>query len=173
MDITARIPEMIEPTVADMGFELVRVRLMGGDTPILQIMAERPDGTMTIEGCEELSRALSAFLDVEDPIDGEYNLEVSSPGIDRPLTRLGDFTRFQGLEAKVELNPGHEGQRRFRGRLKGVDGNDILLDAEDGEHRFPWSAVHQAKLVLNDELIKEPPRPVLRDQPPEQSEQEL
>jgi len=170
MDLATRIAEMIEPTVTDMGFALVRVRLMGGNTPILQIMAERPDGTMTIEGCEELSRALSAYLDVEDPIDGEYNLEVSSPGIDRPLTRLSDFTRFQGLEAKVELNAGHEGQRRFRGRLRGVEGSDILLDAEDGEHRLPWHAVHQAKLVLNDELINEPPRPVLADQP---SEQEL
>jgi ribosome maturation factor RimP len=165
MDLSTRIAELIEPTVSDMGFELVRVRLMGGDTPTLQIMAERPDGTMTIEGCEELSRALSAYLDVEDPIDGEYNLEVSSPGIDRPLTRFGDFTRFAGLEVKVELAPGHEGQRRFRGRLKGVDGNDILLEAEDGEHRFPYSAISQAKLVLNDELIKEPPRPVIKDQP--------
>jgi len=168
MDLAARITELIEPTVSGMGYELVRVRLMGGNTPTLQIMAERPDGTMTIEGCEELSRAISAHLDVEDPIAGEYNLEVSSPGIDRPLTRFGDFIRFAGLEAKVELTPGHDGQRRFRGRLKGVDGSDILLEAEDGEHRLPWSAVHQAKLVLTDELINEPPRPVVHDQPIQQ-----
>ena len=106
MELTRRIADLIEPTLNDMGFVLVRVMLTGGHVPTLQIMAERPDGTMNIDDCTELSRALSAYLDVEDPIEGEYNLEVSSPGIDRPLVRLADFSRFAGLEARVELAPG-------------------------------------------------------------------
>lgn len=165
MDLAARIAGLIEPTLTDMGFVLVRVRIMGGNTPTLQVMAERPSGTMNIDDCTELSRALSAYLDVEDPIEGEYNLEVSSPGIDRPLTRLSDFSRFSGLEARVELAPGAEGQRRFKGRLGGVEAGDVVLTDEAGEHRLPYAAIARAKLVLNDELIKEPPRPVLMDPP--------
>ena len=164
MELTRRIADLIEPTLTDMGFVLVRVHLTGGHVPTLQIMAERPDGTMNIDDCTELSRALSAHLDVEDPIEGEYNLEVSSPGIDRPLVRLSDFARFSGLEARVELAPGREGQRRFKGRLGGIEGDDILITDETGEHRLPYTAIARAKLVLTDELINEPPRPVLMDQ---------
>jgi ribosome maturation factor RimP len=161
MELLARIASLIEPTVADMGLSLVRVRLLSGQPPTLQIMAERLDGTMNIDDCTELSRALSALLDVEDPIDGEYNLEVSSPGIDRPLVRLSDFVRFQGLEAKIETDGRDNGRKRFRGRLMGVEERTVLLEGEDGPHRLAYDAITGAKLVLNDELINEPPRPVV------------
>ena len=124
------------PVIEGMGFRLVRLRLMGGRRPTLQVMAERPDGTMEVEDCAELSRALSATLDVEDPIDGEYVLEVSSPGIDRPLTRLGDFERWRGYEAKLELRDAIDGRKRYRGVLAGVEeaageGDQVVLEVED------------------------------------------
>ncbi|GLQ05199.1 ribosome maturation factor RimP [Sneathiella chinensis] len=154
MDPTAKIAELIKPSLEDMGYELVRATFTGGDRPILQIMAEKEDGTMTIEGCEEVSRMVSALLDVEDPISGAYDLEVSSPGIDRPLTRLKDFDRWSGFEAKVELDAAVDGQRRYRGKLLGTDGEMILLNTDTGEtYTLPFSDLRKAKLVLTDELI--------------------
>jgi ribosome maturation factor RimP len=144
------------------GYEIVRLRLMGGGVRRLQIMAERPaadggPGHMEIEDCTVLARAISEVLDAADPISGEYNLEVSSPGIDRPLTRLQDFEVYQGLEAKIELDrPADGGRKRFRGLIAGVEDNSVLIDLEGEEETavvpFPWIA--DAKLVLTDELMK-------------------
>ncbi|WP_169566853.1 ribosome maturation factor RimP [Sneathiella limimaris] len=154
MDPTSKIAELIEPTIADLGYELIRVSYTGGESPVLQIMAEQSDGTMTIEGCEEISHAVSALLDVEDPISDAYNLEVSSPGIDRPLTRLKDFENWSGFEAKVELQEAVDGQRRYRGKLLGVkDGNILIADTAGNKWELPFADLRKAKLVLTDELI--------------------
>ena len=155
MDGNSRIARLIAPPLEAMGFDLVRVRFGGGRRPVLQIMAERPDGTMTVEDCAEVSRAVSAVLDIEDPIPGEYLLEVSSPGIDRPLTRLADFERFKGFDAKVELSLPLNGRKRFRGRLDGLEGEDDvrLEDADAGAVLLPYHAIADAKLLLTDELI--------------------
>lgn len=149
-----RLAEVIRPTVEGMGFALVRVRLMGTKRGTLQVMAERPDGRMEIDDCAELSRALSAVLDVEDPIEGEYTLEVSSPGIDRPLTRLEDFARWKGWVAKLETDALIDGRKRFMGTLEGVDGADVLIALESGVARAPFDALSDAKLVLTDALIE-------------------
>jgi len=129
--------------------------LIGGKgRQTLQVMAERQDRAgMTVDDCADISRALSALLDVEDPLPGAYNLEVSSPGIDRPLTRRDDFARFAGFEAKVELSAPVAGRKRFRGRLKGIDGDMIAIETDDGDAALPFGAVERAKLVLSDELI--------------------
>lgn len=155
MEMLARVAALVTPTIEGMGYELVRLRFTGagGDHATLQVMAERPDGRMTIDDCAELSRALSAVLDVEDPIDRAYRLEVSSPGIDRPLTRLKDFARWAGHEAKVELRHPMDGRKRFRGLLKGVDGEAIVIDVEGTEWRLPFGDVAEGKLVLTDALI--------------------
>jgi len=157
----ARIRALISPTAEDMGFEIVRVRLLGGENGrILQIMAERPNGTMNIEGCAELSRALSALLDVEDPIDASYDLEVSSPGIDRPLTRPKDFENYAGFDAKLELQSPIDGRRRFKGKLEGVDGGEVLMRVQlEGKSEpevigLAWHLLAEAKLILTDELIR-------------------
>ena len=118
-----RLAALLIPSIEGMGFELVRLRLMAGKKATLQIMAERSDGTMEVEDCAELSRQISAVLDVEDPIEREYTLEVSSPGIDRPLTRLKDFDLFEGYEAKIETAEMIDGRRRFKGTLAGVEGS--------------------------------------------------
>lgn len=145
---------MITPSLEDMGYELVRITLTGSDKKVLQIMAEKPDGTMTIDGCTEVSRMVSALLDVEDPISGAYDLEVSSPGIDRPLTRRKDYERWAGFEAKVELDQAVDGQRRYRGVLLGLERGMILLKTDDGQRlELPFADVRKAKLVLTDELI--------------------
>ncbi len=145
---------MIEPTLRDMGFELVRVRMSGGQRPTLQVMAERRDhGPMTVEHCAEISHAISALLDVEDPIAGSYELEVSSPGIDRPLVRPGDFERFAGFEVRVETEMPIAGRRRFRGRLLGLVGDEVRLQLAEGEQPIPFGAIRKAKLVLTDELL--------------------
>jgi ribosome maturation factor RimP len=152
----SRLEPVIEPVVEAAGFRLVRLRLMGGKTKTLQIMAERPDGHMDVEDCARLSRALSDFLEREDPIDGEYVLEVSSPGIDRPLTRLTDFSRWSGHEAKLELTvPDVSGRRRFKGLLLGLDGNDVVIDVDGQRLKFPFRGIAEAKLVLTDKLIQE------------------
>jgi ribosome maturation factor RimP len=117
-------------------------------------MAERPDGTMTVEDCAELSRAVSAILDVEDPIRGEYNLEVSSPGIDRPLVRERDFEKYTGFEAKVEMATPIAGQRRFRGVIDGLDQGQVVLNAQQGQVQLPFEGIEHAKLVLTEALIK-------------------
>lgn len=152
----AEIERLIAPTVIDLGFEIVRVQLTGeGGRRTLQIMAERPDGSMTIDDCADLSASISALLDVEDPIAGAYNLEVSSPGLDRPLTRLRDFRVWAGFEARVEMAVPHHGRKRFRGRLRGVEGQEVLLQTLEDEEilRLPFAEMSRAKLVLTDELI--------------------
>lgn len=151
--VDRRIAAIVQPVVEGLGFELVRVRLMAGRRTTLQIMAERPNGRMEIEDCAVLSRELSAVLDVEDPIDREYSLEVSSPGIDRPLTRLSDFERWKGYVAKLETDEIIGGRKRFKGEIVGVSGDDVVIRLEDGEARAPFSALIDAKLVLTDELI--------------------
>lgn len=149
-----RIAVIVTPTVEGMGFQLVRVRLMGGQRMTLQIMAERPDGRMEVDDCAALSHALSAVLDVEDPIEREYALEVSSPGIDRPLTRLVDFDRWKGWTARLETDALVEGRKRFKGELTGVDGQDVLIALDTGPARIPFEALTDAKLVLTDALIE-------------------
>ena len=153
--IDRRLAEIITPVIEDMGFELVRIRLMGGNTPTLQIMAERPEGGIEVDDCAAISTAVSATLDVEDPIEDNYILEVSSPGIDRPLTRLKDFDTYEGYEAKLETADLIDGRKRFRGVLAGVEGDEVLINIEEGTVglKFDWLA--EAKLVLTDELIKE------------------
>jgi ribosome maturation factor RimP len=147
---------IIAPAVEAAGYRLVRLRLMGDKRKTLQVMAERPDGHMNVEDCAKLSRALSEFLDREDPIEGEYALEVSSPGIDRPLTRLMDFARWSGHEAKLELvAPDTSGRKRFKGMLLGLDGNDVAVDVEGTRLAFPFKTIAEAKLVLTDRLIEE------------------
>ena len=137
-----------------MGFDLVRVQVSEAQRRTLQIMAERlDDGMMTVEDCAAISRSVSALLDVEDPIKGSYTLEVSSPGLDRPLTRLKDYTRFAGLEAKIELRHPMDGQRRFRGRIAGLADDQVQLDMEDTRVTIPYADIERAKLILNDELL--------------------
>lgn len=150
-----RIADIIQPTVKAMGLELVRVRLMGGDTPTLQIMAEKPDGSMEVDDCANLSRALSAHLDVEDPIESEYHLEVSSPGIDRPLTRLVDFERWVGWKAKIETVAKIDGRGRFKGELRGVEDGEVLIEITEGVIGLNFDMIADAKLVMTDELIAE------------------
>ncbi len=154
--LAAVVESIIRPSLVDMGFEIVRVLLMsGGKRQKLQIMAEREDGSLTVDDCAEVSRVVSALLEVEDPIAGAYDLEVSSPGIDRPLTRLKDFERYCGFEARIELRMAQAGQRRFRGRLQGLDGSEILLrDKEERDWRLPFADMVRAKLVLTDDLLQ-------------------
>lgn len=157
----ARVAAIIEPVLEGLGFRLVRVRLIGTGGTTMQIMAEREDGTFTIDDCEAASRALSPVLDVEDPIDGNYNLEVSSPGIDRPLVRVTDFDRWAGYEAKIEMAVAQAGRKRYRGILTGtVDSNAKLRrtdvkgdDVADVE--LPIEEIDEARLVLTDDLIRE------------------
>ncbi len=155
--IDRRLAEIVTPVIEDMGFELVRVRLMGGSKnhKTVQIMAERPGGGIEVEDCAQISTAVSAILDVEDPIEDAYSLEVSSPGIDRPLTRLKDFDTFEGYEAKLETSQMIDGQKRFKGVLAGVEDDEVLINIDAGTVglKFDWLA--DAKLVLTDELIKE------------------
>ena len=138
-----------------MGYEVVRVQISGGQRAILQIMAERADGApMTVEDCADISRSVSALLDVEDPIREAYTLEVSSPGIDRPLTRLKDFERFAGFEARLESRMAIDGRKRFKGMLKGVEDGLVCIDTEQGAARLEFDNILRAKLVLTDELIR-------------------
>jgi ribosome maturation factor RimP len=153
--IDRRLASIVAPTVEGMGFRLVRLRLMGGKRITLQVMAERVDGTMEVEDCARLSRALSAVLDVEDPVEREYVLEVSSPGIDRPLTRLEDFDRWEGHEARLETAEMIDGRRRFKGILAGTDGTRVLIEVEQGTIGLEFDWLIDAKLALTDELIAE------------------
>jgi ribosome maturation factor RimP len=158
---TTKIEAMIAPSLEAMGFRVVRVAVTGGRRATLQIMAERTDDrAMRVEDCTEISRTVSALLDVADPIAGAYLLEVSSPGIDRPLVRREDFARFAGFEAKVELSAPVDGRKRFRGRLLGVEGDDVRLLVDALPVALPITAVTRAKLVLTDELLAHtsPPR---------------
>ena len=154
---------VFEPVIEKAGFRLVRLRLMGSGAKTLQVMAERPDSSMDVEGCASLSHALLDFIEAENPIEGEYEIEVSSPGIDRPLTRPMDFARWAGHEAKIELHTPIENvggdqsrpRKRFRATLLGLDGQDVMIRADNTDIKFPFRAVANAKLVLTDKLINE------------------
>ena len=157
--IDRRLADIVGPVIEGLGFELVRVRLMGGKTRVLQIMADRPEGGIEVDDCGTISTAVSAVLDVEDPIEDQYILEVSSPGIDRPLTRLKDFEMWKGWEARVETSELIDGRRRFKGLLAGTEGDEVLIEIEDGGAevtiglQFDW--LSDAKLILTEELITE------------------
>jgi ribosome maturation factor RimP len=155
-ELEIRILDMIEPVAAELGLDIVRVRVMGGDVPTLQIMAERPDGTMTVAACAKFSRAISPVLETEDPISTEYHLEVSSPGIDRPLTRVGDFAKWIGHEVKVELaTPGADGRKRFHGSIVSETDGVVDLKLKDGgEARLAVGDMVKATMVLTDKLIQ-------------------
>lgn len=151
----SHLEPILEPAIEAAGYRLVRLRLMGGKTKTLQIMAERPDGTMNVEDCAKLSHALLDFIEAEDPLEGDYELEVSSPGIDRPLTRLMDFLRYAGHEAKLELVAPVDGRKRFRGKLLGLEGNEVLMETGGARVTLPFRGIAEAKLVLTDQLIAE------------------
>lgn len=158
---TNGIARMIEPSLGAMGYRVVRVVVTSGRRPTLQVMAERlDDAAMTVEDCAAISHSVSALLDVADPIAGAYTLEVSSPGIDRPLVRAEDYDRFSGYQAKIELSEPVGGRKRFRGRLLGVADGEIRLATDTGEARLPLGAVARAKLVLTDDLIAAAQSPV-------------
>jgi len=169
--IEARIANIVEPAIAGLGYRLVRVKLSAMNGTTLQIMAERPDGSMNVDDCEAVSRDLSPLLDVEDPIDREYHLEVSSPGIDRPLVRRSDFESWDGHLAKIELEQAIDGRKRFRGKLAGVEGDSVRVALEKSDEGtvavVPLGAIGEAKLVLTDDLIKESLR---RHKPPAEAE---
>ena len=151
---TNRIAQTIEPSLEAMGYRLVRVVITSGRRATLQVMAERRDDQpMTVEDCADISRSVSALLDVADPLGGAYTLEISSPGIDRPLVRTEDYDRFQGFEAKIELALPIDGRKRFRGRLLGTSGSNLRLATENGEMQLPLASVARAKLVLSDDLL--------------------
>ncbi len=150
-----KLADLVSPEIEALGFELVRLRFQSGKRPTLQIMVDRPDGAIEVDECAQISTATSAILDVEDPIEGEFVLEVSSPGIDRPLTRLKDFDEWQGWEAKITLEQPIDNQKRFRGVLAGVEGDEVLLNTEHGTIGLEFDWIADAKLVLSDELIKE------------------
>jgi ribosome maturation factor RimP len=149
-DLTA----MFTPILEGMGYDMVRVQITGSHNPTLQIMAERKDGVgMTVDDCAEISHALSELLETEDPFDDSYALEVSSPGIDRPLVKLADFERFTGFEARIDMREAIDGQRRFKSRLKGIDGTNVIVEQNGKQLALPFGSIHKAKLLLTDELI--------------------
>lgn len=152
---TARIETLIAPSLEAMGYRLVRVAVTGGKrAQVLQVMAERiDDKPMSVDDCTEVTHTVSALLDVEDPIEHAYVLEVSSPGIDRPLVRREDYERFRGHEAKLELATPIDGRRRFRGKLLGVDADRIRLNLGSEVVELPFARIQRAKLVLTDELL--------------------
>ncbi len=154
MEQTHRVEELIAPSLEALGFELVRVRFGGPGRPTLQIMIERQDReALTVDDCASASKAISALLDVEDPIGGAYNLEISSPGLDRPLTRIGDFERFAGFEAKIEVTVSVDGRKRLRGQVLGVENGNVRISRDEGSHSVPFETIKKAKLILTDELI--------------------
>jgi ribosome maturation factor RimP len=157
--LAADIAALVEPALGELGFRLVRVTVSGHNGTTLQIMAERPDGTITVKDCADISRHLSPLLDAHDPIAGRYNLEVSSPGIDRPLVRVSDFEAWAGQEAKVETRELVAGRKRFRGTLKGLAGDAIRLevppDQGGPEITLPVGLIAEARLVLTEALVRE------------------
>ena len=154
-DQTALIENLIEPSIAAMGFELVRVQFIGGGGKTLQVMVERQDRQpINVDHCAEVSRLISTLLEVEDPVSSAYVLEVSSPGIDRPLVRFDDYSRFRGFEARVETDRYINGQRRFKGRIKGVDGDLVQLDCDGNKADIPFREILKASLVMTDDLIE-------------------
>jgi ribosome maturation factor RimP len=159
--VAARVSAVAAPVLQQMGYRLVRIRISGEAGCTVQIMAERPDGSMQVEDCEAISRALSPVLDIADPIDRAYRLEISSPGIDRPLVRRTDFERFDGHLVKIEMAVAHQGRKRFRGILAGVEGDTVRIrrddapPAEDAEVLLTMEDIGDARLVLTDELVAE------------------
>jgi ribosome maturation factor RimP len=157
--LPARVAAVAEPVIEQLGYRLVRVKVSAAEGCTVQIMAERPDGSMTVEDCETISRALSPVLDMADPIDRAYRLEISSPGIDRPLVRKSDFDRFAGHLVKIEMEIPMNGRKRFRGEIVGTDGEaarirrDDAAESEDAEVLLPIEDMSEAKLVLTDELV--------------------
>ena len=156
----AQIADLTEPVLEDLGFRLVRVRIFGGDTASVQIMAERPDGTLSVGECEKISRQVSPVLDVHDPIKGAYRLEVSSPGIDRPLVRPSDFEDWTGYEAKIELSELVDGRKRFRGQLEGFADDEVLIEVNLDQIGtkvlgLPVRLIAEAHLVMTDDLVRE------------------
>jgi ribosome maturation factor RimP len=157
--VAARVSDLVEPVLESMGYRLVLVRLMGGSDAILEIMAERADGTMAVEDCEAVSHAVSPLLDVHDPVEGSYRLQISSPGIDRPLVRGADFERWVGYEAKIELKEMVSGRKRFRGPIEGFADGEARIEIEVPEAGsqvigLPLALIESAKLVLTDELVR-------------------
>lgn len=159
--IDAKVASLIEPAINAAGFRLVRVRLSGLNGMTLQIMTERPDGTMTVEDCEIVSKTVSPVLDVEDPIDGKYHLEISSPGIDRPMVRKSDFANWQGHIAKLETSMLHDNRKKFRGRIIKVEADTVTLETDQASYGaealtvIPFDIVAEARLILTDDLIRD------------------
>jgi ribosome maturation factor RimP len=158
--LAADVAALAEPVLIDMGFRLVRVAISGRDGTTVQIMAERPDGTITVQECAEISRNLSPVLDAHDPISGQYTLEISSPGIDRPLVRPSDFEDWAGYEAKIELKEGISGRKRFRGVVEGVEDGEVRLEVQLDQIGLqviglPIGMIAEARLVLTDDLVRE------------------
>lgn len=158
--LASDIAQLVEPVLASLGFRLVRIEVSGRDGKTVQIMAERPDGSMTIDDCEAVSKAISPLLDVQDIVSDAYRLEVSSPGIDRPLVRPSDFVDWAGSEAKIEVKAPIEGRKRFKGRLEGFEDGEVLIEADLGEEGnktigLAVALIASARLVLTDELIRE------------------
>lgn len=153
--IDRRLADIVTPVIEGLGYELIRLRLMGGLTKTLQIMADRPEGGINVEDCAKISTAISAALDVEDPLEDAYSLEVSSPGIDRPLTRLKDFDLWEGYEARLETTEMIDGRRRFKGMLAGTEGDEVLINIEEGTVGLKFDWLSDAKLILTEDLIAE------------------
>ena len=157
--IDRKLADLLRPVIEGMGYELVRLRLMGGNTPTLQIMAEKPEGGIEVDDLAEINTAIGAIMDVEDPIEDNYTLEVSSPGIDRPLTRLKDFDAWEGYVAKLETAELIDGRKRFKGTLAGTEGDEVLIEIDNqGEPvtiGLTFDLLAEAKLVMTDDLITE------------------
>lgn len=154
MQVRHHLSNMLEPIIEELGYECVRIMTIGQVNPTLQIMIDKTDGTeINVEDCAKVSRALSAILDENDPIKDKYNLEVSSPGLDRPLTKLEHFIRFAGNEVKIETDETIEGRKRFKGLLTGVKETKIILNMDDKVFEIPFDAVSKAKIILTDELL--------------------
>ncbi len=162
-DLATRVEALISPVAGDLGFDIVRVRLSGEKRSRLQVMIERRDGKpMVVDDCAKISRAVSPILDMEDPVSGAYSLEVSSPGIDRPLVKLADFERFRGYEARIEMTDLIGGRKKFRGRLAGVEGCGVKLEMKDVAMNLPFDGIRLAKL----ELISTAKHLSIKDQKP-------
>jgi ribosome maturation factor RimP len=173
--MAAEVASVAEPLIENLGFRLVRVEISGRDGQTVQVMAERSDGTLTIEDCEAISRDLSVLLDTCDPVSGSYRLEVSSPGIDRPLVRVSDFTDWQGYEARLELSQAVSGRKRWRGELLGYEDGEVRMEVDiEGMGRqvvgFPLALVETAKLMLTDDLVREALRSANQDRKKERKQ---
>ena len=153
--LESRILLIAKPIIQDMGFEVIRIRLIDGKSKLIQIMIDSPKMNITVDDCANISNELSAAIDVEDPYEDAFNLEISSPGIDRPLTRLCDFDQWSGYEAKLETNTFIEGQKRFKGILSGTDGDEVLIKLDIGTIGLKFDWLSDAKLILTDALIRE------------------